>query len=115
MELLQAIDFIARGALPADTRTALEEIEDGSDRPNVRNPQPYRNDGSKGSQILPTHDEKGEPITYTEHTVNPRPPGEKLDSKRVIEGSDGSLYYTEDHFQTFKRIDDAEELEKSQH
>jgi uncharacterized protein RhaS with RHS repeats len=113
LEVLQSIDLIARTALPADARRALSDVEGGQDRPNVRNPKPYENDGRGDTQVLPTHDEEGNPITYTEHTVNPRDPTTGHDGQRIIQGSDGNIYYTDDHFKTpFKRIEE-EEIEKA--
>ncbi|RAL20298.1 hypothetical protein DL240_18135 [Lujinxingia litoralis] len=57
-----------------------------------------------GGEILPTQTPNGDPITYTEHTVNPRPPGGRLDAKRIVTGSDGSAYWTDDHYTTFNPL-----------
>jgi len=54
------------------------------------------------------HDLDDNPITYTEHTVNPRPPGGTLDGKRVVTGDDGTIYTTEDHFTNLTEYVDEE-------
>ena len=61
----------------------------------------YRNDGSANSAILPTKNKNGE-ITYKEFDINQTTTGR--DSYRFIKGSDGSVYYTNDHYKTFTRI-----------
>ena len=61
----------------------------------------YRNDGSANSTILPTKNKNGE-ISYKEFDINQTTTGR--DSYRFIKGSDGSVYYTNDHYKTFTRI-----------
>ena len=61
----------------------------------------YRNDGSANSAILPTKNKNGK-ISYKEFDIN-QTIGER-DSYRFIKGSDGSVYYTNDHYKTFTRI-----------
>ena len=90
--------------MPIDYKRALQEIDSGAPRPNVRNPRPFANDGRGGTTRLPDTDAAGNPITYTEHTVNPRPPGGTLDGERIVTGSDGSAWFTRDHFVVFSRI-----------
>jgi RHS repeat-associated protein len=90
--------------LPSDARSALNDIEGGVPRPNVRAPKPFANDGRGGTAQLPCHTAAGQPIKYTEYTVNPRPPGGTLDAKRIVIGNDGSIYYTGDHFSTFVQV-----------
>jgi guanyl-specific ribonuclease Sa len=93
-----------RGALPPDAKKALDDIEKGTPRPNVRKPKPFENDGRGGTQQLPQKDANGNPVTYTEYTVNPRPPGGNLDGQRFFLGSDGSEWYTGDHMVTIERV-----------
>lgn len=59
--------------------------------------------GNSGS-ILPTYDMYGYPITYQEFDVNNRIPGQPRDAERFVVGSDGSVYYTDDHYRSFKRV-----------
>ena len=90
--------------MPNDASRALTEIDEGLPRPNVRNPKPFENDGRGNTTQLPTSDDSGTPITYTEYTVNPRPPGQNLDGKRIVLGTDGRVWYTDDHFEHWTRV-----------
>jgi len=53
---------------------------------------------------LPTEDANGTPITYKEYDVWPRVPGQNRGTERVVVGSDGAAYYTNDHYQSFTQI-----------
>ena len=61
----------------------------------------FENSGKNGGYVLPERDPSGKPITYMEYGApaakdNPKPGGE-----RTVWGSDGSVYYTPTHYQTF--------------
>lgn len=43
-------------------------------------------------------------ITYREWDVNPKIKGVDRGEERLVTGSDGSAYYTADHYQTFIHI-----------
>ena len=60
----------------------------------------YENNDNK----LPSKDSKGNPITYKEYDVNNKSPGKSRDGERFVVGSDGKIYYTNDHYGTFKEI-----------
>ena len=60
----------------------------------------YRN--SNG--MLPKTDSLGDKITYREFDVNNHIAGAGRDAERFIVGSDGSIYYTNDHYTTFIKI-----------
>lgn len=67
--------------------------------PNV--PREFMNSGKSGGYVLPRTTASGDPITYREWGVwqsldNPRPGGE-----RIVTGSDGSIYYTPTHYQSY--------------
>lgn len=53
---------------------------------------------------LPPSDSDGNPITYQEYDVNPYEQGVNRGSERIVVGSDGSAYYTNDHYTTFLPI-----------
>ncbi|MBO0699600.1 MAG: dienelactone hydrolase family protein, partial [Zavarzinella sp.] len=53
---------------------------------------------------LPQTDDKGRRIKYREWDVNPLKPGVNRGPERLVTGSDGSAYYTDDHYTTFKKI-----------
>lgn len=83
---------------------ALDDIESGAPRHNVKNPGKYENDGRDGTALLDATDANGNPITYTENYVNPRPPKQKMDDKRIVVGSDGRVWATADHYRTWVQI-----------
>ncbi len=66
--------------------------------------QKYRNDGSQGAEKLPDTDANGNPITYTESDVEPKQPGVGRTDERIVRGSDGSDYYTSDHYKHFDKV-----------
>ena len=60
----------------------------------------YKNRDGK----LPTTDQSGNPITYREYDVNNKVAGQTRDAERFVRGSDGSVYYTNDHYGTFNKV-----------
>ena len=68
--------------------------------------------GSKDGSILPTKDKDGNLITYTEYDARPPEYITKENGKaiapqtkhRIIVGSNGSMYYSPDHYHTFIRL-----------
>ena len=63
------------------------------------------NDGRGEGKILPQTDTKGNSILYKEWDVNPYTKGVNRGPERLITGSDGSAYYTNDHYNSFIRIE----------
>ena len=59
----------------------------------------YRND----TKLLPTTDANGNAITYKEYDVNSKR-GQTRDMERFVRGSDGLVYYTDNHYQTFTKV-----------
>ncbi len=53
---------------------------------------------------LPQTDAQGRRLRYREWDVNPLVPGRNRGTERLITGSDGSAYYTDDHYNSFKKI-----------
>lgn len=53
---------------------------------------------------LPTANAAGEPITYKEYDRHPFVPGVRRDADRIVIGSDGSRYFTSDHYETFVKF-----------
>ncbi|MCG3040616.1 hypothetical protein L7D48_08560 [Streptomyces sp. S1A] len=53
---------------------------------------------------LPSVDAQGNSISYYEYDVNPHTPGVNRGPERLVTGSDGSAYYTNDHYQNFHRM-----------
>ena len=55
-------------------------------------------------KIVPQFDANGNPITYQEWDVNPKIEGQNRGTERILTGSDGRNWYTDDHYKTFKEI-----------
>ena len=91
------IPEIAAAELPVQARETVALIRKGG-------PHPYERDGivfGNFEKRLPER-ERG---YYREYTV--RTPGTKSrGARRIVAGRGGELYYTDDHYQTFRRIRD---------
>jgi ribonuclease T1 len=59
---------------------------------------------SNREKIVPQFDETGKPIRYREWDVNPKVQGQNRGAERILTGSDGSAWYTNDHYKSFKEI-----------
>ena len=81
--------------LPPEAQSTIALIKKGG-------PFPYERDGvtfGNREKLLPLR-ERG---WYREYTV--RTPGERTrGARRIIAGRDGTLYYTDDHYRSFKRV-----------
>jgi ribonuclease T1 len=86
---------IEKKQLPKEARETIALIRKGG-------PFPYQRDGvtfGNREKILPQR-ERG---WYREYTV--RTPDERTrGARRIIAGRDGTLYYSDDHYRSFKRI-----------
>ena len=81
--------------LPPEARHTLERIKQGG-------PFPYRNDGAtfgNRERRLPQH-EHG---YYREYTV-PTPGARDRGVRRIVAGRNAEYYYTDDHYDSFRRI-----------
>jgi ribonuclease T1 len=98
-----AIGEIAVAELPRQARDTLALIRNGG-------PFPYRKDGTvfqNRERLLPAR-KRG---YYTEYTV-PTPSARDRGARRIIAGkgttgdaaTSGEYYYTDDHYETFRRI-----------
>ncbi|WP_078807362.1 ribonuclease domain-containing protein [Pilibacter termitis] len=72
-------------------------------RTNSRNQS--RKKWGNNDEVLPKLDSKGRIITYKEFDVNNYSSqlGSR-DKERLVRGSDGSVYYTKDHYNSFVKI-----------
>ncbi|MGH8620938.1 MAG: ribonuclease domain-containing protein [Burkholderiales bacterium] len=89
------IPEVAAGELPAEARATIALIRKGG-------PFPYQRDGIEFRNF-----EKRLPVMprgyYREYTV--RTPGTKdRGARRIVAGRGGELYYTDDHYDSFRRI-----------
>lgn len=81
---------------PTEVRQTLALIEAGG-------PFPYRQDGStfgNRERLLPV-----EPGGYYREYTVPTPGARDRGARRLVLGDSGEIYYTEDHYQSFTRID----------
>ncbi len=53
---------------------------------------------------LPKTDASGKKIKYREWDVHRKVKGKNRGAERLVTGSDGSAYYTKDHYRTFKKV-----------
>jgi ribonuclease T1 len=86
---------IEKKQLPEEARETIALIRQGG-------PFPYRRDGvafGNREKLLPRR-ERG---WYREYTVK-TPGGRDRGARRIVAGRDGTLYYTDDHYRSFKRI-----------
>lgn len=92
--------------LPVDVQKGYENYVKGGwtskgvTTPDTVEDEPYEN----RNKLLPEEDDNGNEITYREHDVNNKVPGRGRNSKRFVTGSDGSVYYTDTHYEGFLRI-----------
>ncbi|MDZ7898861.1 MAG: ribonuclease domain-containing protein [Arcicella sp.] len=54
--------------------------------------------------LLPKKDVSGRKINYQEWDVNPKIRGKNRGAERLITGSDGEAYYTDDHYRSFVEV-----------
>jgi RHS repeat-associated protein len=101
----KALQYL-RGAkeIPESAQKAVKDIKNGVPRPGYRGGRMFQNDGRNGCQRLPETDADGNPITYKEYDVNPKVQGQDRGAERVVYGTDGKAYYTDDHYKTFTEI-----------
>ena len=86
---------IRAASLPPEALATIALIRNGG-------PFPYERDGiafGNREKILPPR-ERGWYREYTVKTAGARDRG----ARRIVAGRDGTLYYTDDHYRSFKRI-----------
>ncbi len=89
------LPWIALAALPPQARDTLELIESDG-------PFPFDRDGvvfQNREGLLPS-EERG---YYREYTVV-TPGSNDRGARRIVTGAEGELYYTDDHYDSFRRI-----------
>lgn len=92
-------------AVPAHVRTTLALIDAGdwpeaANAPGTRGGTVFRNN----ERNLPVTGSDGRRVSYREWDVNAKEPGRSRDAERIVTGSDGTAWYTDDHYRTFVRI-----------
>ncbi|MGH3714247.1 MAG: ribonuclease domain-containing protein [Micromonosporaceae bacterium] len=86
---------VAVAELPAEARDVLETIERGGPYDYPQDDQEFRN----RERRLPER-ERG---YYREYTV-PTPGEADRGARRLVVGEDGDVYYTADHYESFRQV-----------
>ncbi|MCL2535992.1 MAG: ribonuclease, partial [Nocardiaceae bacterium] len=66
--------------------------------------------GTEGGRTFGNHEGRlpatagGQKVRYQEWDVNRKQSGRGRDAQRIVTGSDGSAWYTDDHYETFARM-----------
>ncbi len=86
------------------TGNVPQEAKDVADQVKSRNGTPP--DGYKGGKVYEnqprgTGQKLPEGPTYKEYDVHPNISGQNRGAERIVIGSDGSMWYTNDHYETF--------------
>ena len=97
---------VMSGVVPSKANEVIDYVSNngGNPPPGFVGGRSFENDGRNGGQVLPQTDANGNQIAYQEYDVNPKQPGVNRGAERVVIGSDGSAYYTNDHYSTFTRV-----------
>lgn len=86
---------VALADLPREARDTLDLIATGGPFPYVKDGTVFRNREGR----LPTQP----PGYYREYTVK-TPGARNRGARRIVAGAKGEKWYTEDHYETFRRI-----------
>lgn len=96
--------------IPQAAHDVLNQIDAGkwpgaAKAPGTKGGSVYENAAPPGKPpTLPATDSSGNHVTYREWDVNPKVPGQDRGEERIVTGSDGSAWYTNDHYDTFQRM-----------
>ncbi|MET9210957.1 MULTISPECIES: ribonuclease domain-containing protein [unclassified Nocardia] len=91
--------------VPDRAYVTLVEIDagrwpDSANAPGTKGGEQWMNRGTK----LPPKDSAGKAVVYQEWDVNPKQRNRGRDAERIVTGSDGTAWYTGDHYETFTRM-----------
>jgi guanyl-specific ribonuclease Sa len=91
--------------IPTKVATVLQHIDSTHQAPaGYEGGRTFHNEGHGGEQRLPHKDKDDKAISYQEWDVNPKVHNVNRGAERLITGSDGSAYYTSDHYRTFTKV-----------
>lgn len=95
---------------PQHVRETLQHVDRHGHAPRTHGlPQwqgrnrPYANDGRDNGMVLPRRDAANNAISYHEYDVRPFT-GANRGGERLVTGTDGSAWYTTNHYTTFRRL-----------
>lgn len=87
--------------VPAKVLKVLQYIEENGEAPEgYVGGRKFKN----LEQLLPKIDKNNKRINYREWDVNPKIDGKNRGKERLVTGDDESAYFTNDHYQSFKKI-----------
>ncbi|WP_165437878.1 ribonuclease domain-containing protein [Streptococcus ruminantium] len=88
-------------SVPDYVDNVLKEIRNNKGNPpeGYKGGKIYNNTPKGGEQKLPAG------INYKEYDVHPKIKGVTRGTERVVIGDDGSVWYTDDHYETFMRVE----------
>lgn len=94
---------VQHGPVPSKAQDVLDVVDSTGQRPaGLVGGRKFQNDGRDNGARLPDSTPSGHPVTYREWDVNPKPKGGMGRGKeRLVTGSDGSAYYTSEHYDSF--------------
>ncbi|MFR3730676.1 ribonuclease domain-containing protein [Lacrimispora sp.] len=78
---------------------AQVKAKNGAPPKGYKGEEIYQNMPKEGAQKLP------EGINYKEYDINPYVKGQNRGTERIIVGNDGSVWYTNNHYDTFTKIE----------
>ena len=90
-----------KGAGVTKAKDMAKQIKENNGTPpsGYKGGKIYKNQPVNGGQKLP------EGINYKEYDINPYVKGQGRGTERIVIGDDGSVWYTNDHYHTFIRIE----------
>jgi ribonuclease T1 len=92
---------VEKGEVPAKVLKVLKYIEENGEAPEgYVGGRKFKN----LEQLLPKIDKSNKRINYREWDVNPKIDGKNRGKERLVTGDEESAYFTNDHYQSFKKI-----------
>ncbi|RNL65023.1 ribonuclease N [Nocardioides marmoriginsengisoli] len=86
---------VGLSTLPRDARATVALIDRGGPFPYARDGITFRN----AERLLPR-----QPTGYYREYTVPTPGSSDRGARRIVAGEDGTLYYTDDHYRSFREI-----------
>lgn len=90
------------GDIPQKAKDIAAQVKsrNGAAPQGYRGGRTYRNiPVNEGDQVLP------EGVNYKEYDINPYVRGQNRGAERIVIGDDDSVWYTNDHYHTFIKVD----------
>jgi guanyl-specific ribonuclease Sa len=93
------------GPAEEDAWRVVDRVDShNSPLPGYKGKRSFENSGKDGSSVLPRTGRNGGPVDYHEWDVAAKVKGVDRGGRRVVTGSDGSAYFTTDHYRTFTQM-----------